>query len=83
MLYEDPEGGYPTRVAEGDYPLVFDAPYYDLHSNIELPALVDVQPAAFAHELQATPTTRRIMKLGRPSLPRPSSPRAPSGPAEK
>ena len=26
VLYEDPEGGYTTRVAEGDYPLVFDAP---------------------------------------------------------
>jgi hypothetical protein len=37
----------------GDYPFVFDAPDYQLYGGIELPSVLDVQLAAFAHELEA------------------------------
>jgi hypothetical protein len=53
VVFGDPESDYTHRVAEGDYPLVFDAPDYDLHRNVELRATLDVQLAGFAHELQA------------------------------
>ena len=43
--HSDPESG--------DYPMVFDAPDYDLYGAVELPALVDVQLAAFASVLKA------------------------------
>lgn len=44
-LDEEPESG--------EYPLVFDAPDYHLHHAVILPALVDVQLSAFAHELRS------------------------------
>jgi hypothetical protein len=37
---------------EGAYPLLFDAPDYLKHSQVKLPALLLVQIAAFAHELE-------------------------------
>lgn len=40
-------------IEEGDYPFVFDAPDYRLHDEVTLPAIRDVQLAAFAHELLA------------------------------
>ncbi|WP_294231585.1 hypothetical protein [Prosthecobacter sp.] len=39
--------------AEGAYPFVFDAPDASAHRNRKLPEVVDVQLAAFAHELSA------------------------------
>ena len=41
----------------GTYPLVFDVPDYDLHTDLRLPKLVTVQLAAFAHELQGFEST--------------------------
>jgi hypothetical protein len=38
--------------AEGDYPFVFDAPDALLHKGAPLPGVVEVQVAAFAHEMQ-------------------------------
>jgi hypothetical protein len=40
---------------DGDYPLVFDAPDYELYRAVEWPRVVDVQLAAFAHDLEAFP----------------------------
>lgn len=40
---DGPEGGW--------YPFVFDAPDYQLHRDIRLPATLEVQIAAFAHEV--------------------------------
>ena len=37
------------------YPFVFDVPDYGLHHALELPAMVNVQLAAFAHEAEAYP----------------------------
>jgi hypothetical protein len=48
--WPDPSGSDPEL---GDYPLVFDAPDYDLYGALELPAVVDVQLAAFALVLKA------------------------------
>ena len=43
-LDEDPETGC--------YPFVFDVPDYGCHRDLALPALVPVQVAAFAHEIE-------------------------------
>ena len=40
---DDPESG--------SYPLIFDSPDYQRHSDLTLPAIVSVQIAAFAHEI--------------------------------
>lgn len=48
--WANPEGGEP---ASGDYPFVFDAPDYQMSSALSMPAIVSVQLAAFAHELQS------------------------------
>jgi hypothetical protein len=37
----------------GEYPFVFDTPDYGLYEAVQLPALLTVQVAAFAHELRA------------------------------
>ena len=47
---DDPEHGF--------YPLVFDAPDFALHSGLTLPAVAEVQLAAFAEELHAYPDDR-------------------------
>ncbi len=39
----------------GAFPFVFDTPDYALYQSLELPAVLDVQLAAFAHELAAYP----------------------------
>lgn len=44
-LEDDPEGG--------DYPFVFDAPDYRTYDTLQLPKTVNVQLAAFAHDLKA------------------------------
>lgn len=48
--WADPDDGNPES---GAYPFVFDAPDYILHDAVKLPAVFDVQLAAFAHELDA------------------------------
>lgn len=42
---QDPESGW--------YPFVFDAPDYELHRDLTLPVIREVQLAAFAHEIRA------------------------------
>jgi hypothetical protein len=46
--WADPQGG---EVEGGAYPFVFDAPDFRRHDALTLPAAVEVQIAAFAHEL--------------------------------
>jgi len=41
------------NVEIGDYPIVFDAPDFRLCDSVKLPSIVEVQIAAFAHELSA------------------------------
>ena len=41
----------PQENSEGDYPFVFDLPDFDLQRHLSLPAVKEVQIAAFAHEL--------------------------------
>lgn len=48
--WANPDGGI---TQSGDYPLVFDAPDFDLHRSLGLPVIMDVQLAAFARELHA------------------------------
>lgn len=48
--WANPVGDDPVA---GDYPFVFDAPDYYLNSAIILPAIMNVQLSAFAHELQS------------------------------
>jgi len=48
--WADPAGDAPDS---GCYPFVFDAPDYRLHDELSLPALKEVQIAAFAHEIAA------------------------------
>jgi hypothetical protein len=58
------EGGYFAWVApeeehnhqEGAYPLLFDAPDFLRHQDLRFPALLLVQIAAFAHELEVYPS---------------------------
>jgi hypothetical protein len=38
---------------DGEYPFAFDAPDFKRHDELTLPAIVNVQLAAFAHELRA------------------------------
>ena len=45
--WADPE----DNELEGAYPLYFDAPDASRHQNLELPRIVEIQVAAFAHEL--------------------------------
>jgi hypothetical protein len=45
-----PQGDDPES---GAYPFIFDAPDFDLHEELQLPSLRQVQVAAFAHELEA------------------------------
>jgi len=51
--WADPAGDAPDT---GCYPFVFDAPDYRLHDELSLPALKEVQIAAFAHEIAAFET---------------------------
>ena len=37
---------------QGAYPLVFDSPDYAMHARLAIPAIVPVQIAAFAHEVE-------------------------------
>jgi hypothetical protein len=39
------------RPERGECPFVFDSPDFDLHRSLRLPAVVELQLAAFAHEL--------------------------------
>jgi hypothetical protein len=48
--WASPPGDEPEQ---GAYPFVFDAPDFLLHSDVEIPSVVEVQVAAFAHEVQA------------------------------
>lgn len=48
--WADPKSDDPES---GAYPMVFDAPDYDLHRALDLPAVRDVQLAAFAHQINA------------------------------
>ncbi len=48
--WADPRGDHPES---GDYQFVFDVPDYDLNRAVALPSVLDVQLAAFAHELEA------------------------------
>ncbi len=55
-----PDGGFYGWASPGDqdpdsgwYPFVFDAPDYELHRDLQLPAIREVQLAAFAHEIRA------------------------------
>jgi hypothetical protein len=48
--WADPTGDAPDT---GCYPFVFDAPDYRLHEELSLPALMEVQIAAFAQEIAA------------------------------
>lgn len=41
----------PQENGEGDYPFVFDLPDFDLQRHLSLPAVKEVQIAAFAHKL--------------------------------
>jgi hypothetical protein len=41
------------RSDDGDYPFVFDAPDFDLHRELPLPHVGQLQIAAFAHTLEA------------------------------
>jgi hypothetical protein len=50
--WANPAAGDPES---GDYPLVFDAPDFDLYRQLPLPHFTHVQLAAFAHELSAFP----------------------------
>src|SRR5262249_52963145 len=51
--WADPAGDAPDT---GCYPFVFDAPDYRLHEDLSLPALKEIQIAAFAHEIAAFET---------------------------
>src|SRR5215470_6834734 len=51
--WADPAGDAPDS---GCYPFVFDAPDYRLHEDLSLPALKEIQIAAFAHEIAAFET---------------------------
>ena len=51
--WADPAGDAPDT---GCYPFVFDAPDYRLHDELSLPARMEVQIAAFAHEIAAFET---------------------------
>ena len=48
--WADPAGEEPES---GSYPFVFDAPDFRLYDGLIVPALVVVQVAAFAHEIEA------------------------------
>jgi hypothetical protein len=45
----------PDDPANGDFPFVFDSPDFARHAALDIPLTVDVQLAAFAHELTAYP----------------------------
>lgn len=47
--WADPRSNDPET---GEFPFVFDSPDYDVHSSLQLPTIVQVQIAAFAHELE-------------------------------
>ncbi len=56
--WADPAEGEPEN---GAHPFVFDLPDFAVHPNIELPTIVTVQLAAFAHELQAYPSEQAFL----------------------
>jgi hypothetical protein len=53
---DDPEQDDPAEddpAEDGQYPFAFDAPDFKRHDTLTLPTIVNVQVAAFAHELRA------------------------------
>lgn len=52
-VWADPD---PKDPESGAYPFVFDSPDFDRLGSVELPAVMEVQIAAFAHELEAYDT---------------------------
>ena len=48
--WAEPSGDDPES---GSYPFVFDVPDYDRYHSLELPVVLGVQVAAFAHKLEA------------------------------
>jgi hypothetical protein len=63
---DDPESGC--------YPLVFDTPDFLLHHGLQLPAIVEAQVAAFAHEISLYPSVEAYDASLPPAGPNPENP---------